>query len=318
MVFAAAQAVADMPGSAYNPFFVHGGVGLGKTHLLQAIAARCRARGLRAIYVPSELFTNDLIDAIRHKTTAMFRDKYRSADVLLVDDIQFIAGKESSQEEFFHTFNALYTFNKQIVLASDRPPRDLATLEARLRSRFEGGLVADIQMPELETRTAILYQWARERGVALPPRTCEMIAAKAQTNMRELEGVFNQIMATTRLTGSRITPDLTDDILDGYHRPRYRISLLQVLEIVAEYHGLSADDLAGPRRNGPINQARQIAMFLAREYTTASLPQIGDVFGGRKHSTVLHSCAKVEEECQANEAFASIVNYLRTRIEQRR
>ncbi len=318
MVFAAAQAVADMPGSAYNPFFVYGGVGLGKTHLLQAIAARCRARGLRAIYVPSELFTNDLIDAIRHKTTAMFRDKYRSADMLLVDDIQFIAGKESSQEEFFHTFNALYTFNKQIVLASDRPPRDLATLEARLRSRFEGGLVADIQMPELETRTAILYQWARERGVALPARTCEMIAAKAQTNMRELEGVFNQIMATTRLTGSRINAELTDDILDGYHRPRYRISLRQVLEIVAEYHGLSADDLVGPRRNGPINQARQIAMFLAREYTTASLPQIGDAFGGRKHSTVLHSCAKVEEECQTNEAFASIVNYLRTRIEQRR
>lgn len=314
MILAAAQAVAEMPGGAYNPFFIHGGVGLGKTHLLQAIAHRCRVRNLRAIYIPSEIFINDLVDAIRQKTTAMFRDKYRSADVLLVDDIQFIAGKESSQEEFFHTFNTLYTFNKQIVLASDRPPRDMATLEARLRSRFEGGLVMDIQPPELETRTAILYQWAQERHIALTPSTCEMIATKARTNVRELEGIFNQIVATTRLTGTRITPTLADDILDGYRRPRHRVTLKQVLEIVASYHGLDVDDLIGPKRNGPINQARQIAMYLAREYTTASLPQIGEAFGGRKHSTVLHSCAKVEDENHTNEAFAGVVNHLRERL----
>ncbi|MCC6614731.1 MAG: chromosomal replication initiator protein DnaA [Anaerolineae bacterium] len=314
MVFAAAQAVADMPGGTYNPFFIYGGVGLGKTHLLQAIAHRCRMRNQRAIYVPSEVFINDLVDAIRQKTTAMFRDKYRSCDVLLVDDIQFIAGKESSQEEFFHTFNALYTFNKQVVLASDRPPRDLQTLEARLRSRFEGGLVIDIQAPELETRTAILYQWAKESNVSLQPSTCEMIASKARTNVRELEGIFNQIVATIRLSGSTITPMLTDDILDGYRRPRHRVTLKQVLETVAGYHGLSIEDLAGPKRNGPINQARQIAMFLAREYTTASLPQIGDAFGGRRHSTVLHSCSKVEEEIQTSDAYAGVVNYLRERL----
>jgi chromosomal replication initiator protein len=314
MILAASQAVAALPGGAYNPFFIHGGVGLGKTHLLQAIAHQCRARHLRAIYVPSEIFINDLVDAIRQKTTAMFRDKYRTADVLLVDDIQFIAGKESSQEEFFHTFNALYTFNKQIVLASDRPPRDMATLEARLRSRFEGGLVMDIQAPELETRSAILYQWAQERGIALTSSTCEMIASKACTNVRELEGIFNQIVATTRLTGMRITPTLTDDILDGYRRPRHRVTLRQVLEVVAVYHGLSVEDLTGPKRNGPINQARQIAMYLIREYTTTSLPQIGDAFGGRKHSTVLHSCTKVEEELLVNEAFAGVINYLREKL----
>lgn len=314
MVYAAAQAVADLPGGSYNPFFVHGGVGLGKTHILQAIAHRCRARNLRAIYVPSEVFINDLVDAIRQKTTAMFRDKYRSCDVLLVDDIQFIAGKESSQEEFFHTFNALYTFNKQVVLASDRPPRDLQTLEARLRSRFEGGLVIDIQPPELETRAAILYQWAKENNIALPASTCEMIAAKARANVRELEGIFNQIVATIRLSGAKVTPMLTDDILDGYRRPRHRVTLKHVLETVANHHGLSTDDLIGPKRNGPINQARQMAMYLAREYTTASLPQIGDAFGGRRHSTVLHSCSKVEEEIRTSDAYAGIVNYLRDKL----
>jgi chromosomal replication initiator protein len=315
MLLAAAQAVADLPGGAYNPFFIYGGVGLGKTHLLQAITHQCRSRNLRAIYIPSEVFINDLVDAIRQKTTAMFRDKYRSADVLLVDDIQFIAGKESSQEEFFHTFNALYTFNKQIVLASDRPPRDMQTLEARLRSRFEGGLVIDIQTPELETRTAILRQWAHERGIKLATSTCEMIANKARTNVRELEGIFNQIVATTRLTGSTtISPMLADDAIDTYQRPRHHVTVKQVLEMVADYHGLHVDDLVGPKRNGHINQARQIAMFLVREFTTASLPQIGDAFGGRKHSTVLHSCAKMEEEMQQSEMLRAVVNHLREQL----
>ncbi|MCA9902791.1 MAG: chromosomal replication initiator protein DnaA, partial [Anaerolineae bacterium] len=196
----------------------------------------------------------------------------------------------------------------------DRPPRDLQTLEARLRSRFEGGLVIDIQTPELETRAAILYQWAKENNLTLPASTCEMIAAKARANVRELEGIFNQIVATIRLSGAKVTPLLTDDILDGYRRPRHRVTLKHVLETVANHHGLSTDDLIGPKRNGPINQARQIAMYLAREYTTASLPQIGDAFGGRRHSTVLHSCSKVEEEIRTSDAYAGIVNYLRDKL----
>jgi chromosomal replication initiator protein len=314
MLIAAAQAVADHPDGAYNPFFVHGGVGLGKTHILQAIAHRCRAKGLRAIYIPSEIFINDLIDAIRQKTTAMFRDKYRSADVLLVDDIQFIAGKESSQEEFFHTFNALYTFNKQIVLASDRPPRDLQTLEARLRSRFEGGLVIDIQPPSLETRTAILRSWAQERNLDMDARDCEMIARKAQTNVRELEGIFNQMVATMRLTGKHLTPVLADDALDTYQRPRLHVTLKQVLDCVANAHGLTIVDLVGPKRNAHINQARQIAMYLAREFTTLSLPQLGDAFGGRKHSTVLHSCAKMVEDMDNSDMLCQTVNHLRDQL----
>jgi chromosomal replication initiator protein len=314
MVWSAAQAVAEHPDGAYNPFFIHGGVGLGKTHLLQSIAHRCRARGLRAIYIPSEIFINDLIDAIRQKTTAMFREKYRGADVLLVDDIQFIAGKESSQEEFFHTFNALYTFNKQIVLASDRPPRDLQTLEARLRSRFEGGLVIDIQPPSLETRTAILQSWAQERGLPMNSRDCEMIARKAQTNVRELEGIFNQMVATMRLTGSHLTQTLADDALETYQRPRHHVTLRQVLEQVAFAHGLTVDELVGPKRNARINQARQIAMYLAREFTTLSLPQLGDAFGGRKHSTVLHSCAKTVEDMGSNDVLRHTVEHLRAQL----
>lgn len=314
MLLAAAQAVAEHPDGVYNPFFIHGGVGLGKTHLLQAIANHCRGQGLRAIYVPSEIFINDLIDAIRQKTTAMFREKYRSADVLLVDDIQFIAGKESSQEEFFHTFNALYTFNKQIVLASDRPPRDLSTLEARLRSRFEGGLVIDIQPPSLETRTAILRQWAHERGLALSDHDCALIAAKARTNVREMEGIFNQMIATMRLTGMHITPALADDALETYQRPRHHITLRQVLDMVALAHGLSIDDLIGPKRNARINQARQIAMYLAREFTSLSLPQLGEAFGGRKHSTVLHSCTKMVEDMEASDVLRQTVNHLRDQL----
>jgi chromosomal replication initiator protein len=319
MILAAAQAVAEHPGSAYNPFFIYGGVGLGKTHLLQAITHQCRARNKRAIYIPSEVFINDMIDAIRQKTTAMFRDKYRSADVLLVDDIQFIAGKESSQEEFFHTFNALTTFNKQIVLASDRPPRDMSTLEARLRSRFEGGLVIEMKTPDLETRSAILRQWAQDRGIQLSATTCEMIATKAKTNVRELEGIFNQIVVTLRHTGSAVvTSVLADDAMDTYQRPRHHVGIKQVLETVAAYHGLHVDDLTGPKRAGPINQARQIAMFLVREFTTASLPQIGDAFGGRKHSTVLHSCGKMEDEMATSEMLRAIVNHLREQLVKRR
>ena len=311
-VFAAAQAVAER--QAYNPFFIYGGVGLGKTHLLQAIAHACKARNLRVIYIPSEVFTNDLVDSIRQRSQAMFRDKYRSADVLLVDDIQFISGKESTQEEFFHTFNTLYTFNKQIVLASDRPPRELETLEARLRSRFEGGRAMDVQPPSVETRMAILGSWANERNIVLPRHVAEMIASRAKLNVRELEGIFNQVVASAQIKRQPLSTGSTEEILDGYRRPREHVTLAQVLDLTARHHGLTIDELVSKRRTSDINQARQIAMYLAREFTSASLPQIGDAFGGRTHSTVLHSCNKITEDIERDPQLRTIVKDIRARL----
>ncbi|MBL8133215.1 MAG: chromosomal replication initiator protein DnaA [Anaerolineae bacterium] len=313
MVYAAAHSVAERPGGVYNPFFVYGGVGLGKTHLLQAVAHFCKARGLRTVYVPSEAFTNDLVDSIRSKSTAVFRDRYRSVDVLLIDDIQFIAGKESTQEEFFHTFNALNTYNKQIVIASDRPPRDLQPFEERLRSRFQGGLVMEVIAPSYETRLAILRNWAADRGVELPAHVIEMIAGRSKMNVRELEGVFNQVAATQHLARRAITPDMTADILDGYRRPREHVTLTRVLEVTARQYGLNVTDLTGKSRTGKINQARQVAMYLARDMTAASLPQIGDAFG-RTHSTVLHACNKMLEDLQSDPHLKLIVHDIRERI----
>lgn len=293
----AAMAVAEYPATLYNPFLIYGGVGLGKTHLLQAVAHECRAKGLRVIYIPSEGFTNDLVDAIRQRTTAMFREKYRSADVLLVDDIQFIAGKESTQEEFFHTFNTLNTYNKQVVLASDRHPSELTTLEDRLRSRFSGGLVMDLQPPEFETRVAILRMWAQERGVELPPHVTETIADRARANIRDMEGMFNQVVVTMQLSRRPATIEMTENAIAGYRRPRHHtLTLRRVLEVTAGYFRFGIEDLTGPRRTSRLNQARQVAMYLAREVTLASLPQIGDAFGGRAHSTVLHSCNKIADD----------------------
>lgn len=313
MVYAAAAAVAERPGGAYNPFFLHGGVGLGKTHLLQAIAHECKSRGLRTIYIPSEAFTNDLVDSIRTKSTAVFRDRYRNADVLLIDDIQFIAGKENTQEEFFHTFNALYTFNKQIVIASDRPPRDLQPFEDRLRSRFQGGLVMEVLPPSYETRLAILQNWTADRSIELPAHVVEMIAGRSRMNVRELEGVFNQVSATHLLQRRNITIDVTADILDGYRRPREHVNLSRVLEITARQYGLKVSDLTGKSRAGKINQARQVAMYLARDMTAASLPQIGDAFE-RTHSTVLHACNKMVEDMRTDPQLQLIVKDIRERI----
>ena len=298
-IYAAAQAVAENPAGAYNPLLVYGGVGLGKTHLLQAVAHACRARRLAAIYIPSEAFVNDLVDAIRQRTTAMFRDKYRKVDVLLVDDIQFLAGKESTQEEFFHTFNALYTYNKQIVLASDRHPRELVTLEDRLRSRFAGGLVLDIQPPELETRVAIVESWAQERAVRLPRSVSELLAERASGNIRELEGMFTQVVAQAQLTGQPITLALAEGALALYDRPRVHrrpaVTLAQIVDATAAHHGLAAKDITGKRRAARINHARQVAMYLARELTDLSLPQIGSGMGGRSHTTILHGYNKVAD-----------------------
>jgi len=306
MAYEGARAVAENPGRRYNPFLVYGGVGLGKTHLLQAIAQMCVVQGLRVLYLPSEVFTNDLVDAIRHKTTAMFREKYRSADVLLVDDIQFIAGKDSTQEEFFHTFNALHRFGKQIVLALDRHPRELSTLEDRLRSRFESGLIADMKPLEFESRVAILRMWSQERGVKLDLAILEMIANHATTNVRELQGTFNQIVAKAQFAQTPISIAEASQLLGHFESPRDHLSLRSnprlkpelIINVVADHFSLRRRDIEGKKRAGHINHARQIAMYLIREWTETSLSQIGDYFGGRSHTTVLHACNKIGDSVE--------------------
>jgi chromosomal replication initiator protein len=319
LTYEAARAVADSTTRTYNPLLVYGGVGLGKTHLLQAIGHVFQSKGLRAVYIPSEVFTNDLIAAIRSKTTAMFRDKYRSVDALLVDDIQFIAGKDSTQVEFFHTFNALYTFNKQIVLASDRPPRDLDHLEARLRSRFEGGLVTDVKPLEFESRLALLEMWAQERHVQLPGNALHMIAGRETSNVRELEGMFNQVIAKARLfTTDYLTPDDVAVTLKKFDQPRQHgrklVTIQQIIAATADNFQLSPHELTGKRRTGRINQARQVAMYLSRELTDASLPQIGEVFGKRSHTTVLHGCNKIVESMEFDSGLIQRVDQIRRQL----
>jgi chromosomal replication initiator protein len=318
MSYEAARAVAENPGRYYNPFLVYGGVGLGKTHLLQSIAQVCQNKGLRTVYVPSEAFTNDLVASIRQKTTAMFREKYRSADVLLVDDIQFISGKDGTQEEFFHTFNALVMYNKQVVLASDRHPRELTTLEDRLRSRFAAGLVVDIPPLEFETRYAILEMWVHERGVNLPKNVIETVAGHVNTHVRELEGVFNQIVAMTTLSHRTMTVDVVETILQRFGAPRphgrQKITLHDVIEVTAKFFNLKAADLIGKARMQRINEARQVAMYLARELTDASLPQIGEAFGGRSHTTVLHGCNKMVEALDYDPSMRHSTEKIRSQL----
>ncbi|GAB4572599.1 MAG: chromosomal replication initiator protein DnaA [Anaerolineae bacterium] len=314
LAHAAAMAVADNPGNAYNPLFIYGDVGLGKTHLLHAIGNACRERGLRVLYISSEQFTNELIEAIRLQDTAAFRTRYRTIDVLLVDDIQFIAGKDSTQEEFFHTFNALHSSNSQIVLASDRRPRAMATLEERLRSRFEWGLIADIQPPDLEMRMAILSEKAELQGIELPEDLAEMLANQIRGNIRELEGALNQILAQARLTYEPISEALVRRVVKEFRAPRRTHTVETVLEVTAAYHNLTVDDLTGPRRTKKIALARQQAMYLAREATEASLPQIGQALGGRDHTTVMHGYNKVLEMLESNEEMRHEIKQLRLRL----
>ncbi len=317
MVYEAAKAVAENPNGAYNPLMIHGGVGLGKTHLLQAIANDCQQRGLQVIYVPSEAFVNDLVTAIRKRQQAMFREKYRRADILLVDDVQFISGKESTQEEFFHTFNALYTFNKQIVLASDRHPDQLSTLEDRLRSRFAGGLVVDVQPPRYETRIAILKMWAQERNVDLENDVLSVIAQNAPDNIRELEGVFNQVVAKARFSRGEMDVERVSRTITRYEQPRNHtrpITVQRILEETAAVFELKEKSITSKRRTKRVALARQIAMYLARELTDASLPQIGNVFGGRTHSTVLHSCNKIKNEQDGDPGIQTQIERVKTRL----
>jgi len=298
LAHAACLAVAEKPARAYNPVFLYGGVGLGKTHLLHAVGNACHQRGLTVLYVSSEEFTNDMINAIRTHTNQAFREKYRSADVLLVDDIQFIAGKESTQEEFFHTFNTLHGQDKQIIVTSDRPPKSLVTLDERLRSRFEWGLTADIQPPDLETRLAILRSKAERTGRQIPDEILETIARRVQSNIRELEGALNRIIAFADLSGSHLTSNLVELALADLLPQRSDVPPAKIIELVAKEWQTSVEALLGRDRSRKIAQPRQVAMYLLRKETDASLPQIGEILGGRDHTTVMYAIQKVSNEIE--------------------
>ena len=315
LAHAACQAVAEKPARAYNPLFLYGGVGLGKTHLLHATGNACHASGLNVLYVSSEEFTNDMITAIRTHTTQAFREKYRSADVLLVDDIQFIAGKESTQEEFFHTFNTLHGQDKQIIVSSDRPPKSLVTLEERLRSRFEWGLSADIQAPDFETRLAILRSKAERTGRHISDEILESVAKQVQSNIRELEGALNRIIAFADLSGSALTPSLVEVALSDLLPSRSDVEPARVVDLVARKFNITAEKLLGRDRTKEVAHPRQVAMYLLREEFKISYPQIGEVLGGRDHSTVMYSIDKIQEKMKNDHKFSSRVKQIEARIQ---
>lgn len=299
LAYEAVQSVLDAPGRHYNPLFIYGGVGVGKTHLLQAAAHVSRAAGRRAIYVPSEAFTNDLVVALRTRTTPMMREKYRTADVLIVDDVQFLAGKDSTVEEFFHTFNVLRESGKQIIVASDRAPADLAPLEERLRSRFSGGLVVDIAPMELEVRMAIVKLWTHEQNITLSDPVVQVIA-ESVASARELEGAFNMIAARVRLTAAPIKRDDAAQILRRLEGPRVHnraLTLDEITRVVSSVFGVSVEEILGKGRTKAVSLARQAVMSLARELTDLSLIQIGAGLGDRTHSTVISGIKKVTELC---------------------
>lgn len=294
LAHAAARAVAENPGGSYNPLFIYGGTGLGKTHLLHAVGQVPLSHNKRVRYVSSETFTNDLINSIRNQTTAEFRRYYREIDVLLIDDIQFIAGKESTQEEFFHTFNHLHSANKQIVISSDRHPRAIPTLEERVRSRFEGGLITDVQPPDLEMRIAILRTKAEAQSLPVPSEVLDFIAHKVQSNIRELEGALTRVLAYARLMNAPLSCDMAALVLQDIlqHQP---ITPDHVVAVVAGYYHLDVADLTGRSRSKEVVVPRQMAMYILREETGASLPQIGDLLGGRDHTTVMYAHEKMTE-----------------------
>ncbi len=314
LAHAAAQAVTESPARAYNPLFLYGGVGLGKTHLLHAMGNACRQGGLQVLYVSSEEFTNDLINAIRGHTTDSFRERYRRSDVLLVDDIQFIAGKEATQEEFFHTFNALHEQEKQLVISSDRPPKAMVTLEERLRSRFEWGLTADIQAPDLETRVAILRSKAERAGHDVDSAVLEAIARRVVSNIRELEGALTRVVAFAQLSGIGLTPELVETALADLLPRGGALTFERILSAVAEQFGVSEAVLLSRNRSKPIALPRQVAMYLIRSETHASLPQIGLAVGGRDHTTVLYACEKIQERLGTDDALRRKVLAVREKL----
>jgi len=312
-VHAGCLAVGEQLSKAYNPLFIYGGVGLGKTHLLHAIGHLVLKRNnrIRLSYVSSEKFTNDLINAIRFDSTVEFRNRYRSLDLLLIDDIQFIAGKERTQEEFFHTFNELYDSAKQIVMSSDSLPREIPTLEERLSSRFEWGLIADIQPPDLETKAAILRKKAQADGVRLPDEVSLFIAKNVQSNIRELEGSLVRLIAYASLTGREITLELAQETLRELNAERAKaITLPAIQRAVAEFFQVKIEDLKSRERNHGVVLPRQIAMYLSRTMTSSSLPAIGEAFGGKDHTTVIHACDKIKRRLSEDDAFRRQVESL--------
>jgi chromosomal replication initiator protein len=320
---AAALAVAEAPAQAYNPLFIYGGTGLGKTHLLQAIGAYVNnhSKGLTTRYVTSETFTNDFINSLRDKRIEGFKHRYRAYDVLLVDDIQFLEGKERFQEEFFHTFNSLYEAGRQIVISSDRPPKEIATLEERLRSRFEWGLITDIQPPDLETRIAILRKKVTTDRIAVTdPEVLTFIAGRVSTNIRELEGALTRVVAFSSLTGLELDVDLAEQVLRDLFPSTGdlpEVTIARIQEAVCERFSLTVQELCSPRRSQAVAYPRQVAMYLSRELTDSSLPKIGKEFGGRDHTTVLHANAKITRMISEDRAVYNLVQDLTTRIKHR-
>lgn len=317
---AACMAVAEQPAQAYNPLFLYGGVGLGKTHLLHAIGnyALDRDPEITVMYVSSEKFTNDLINAIRRQQTEEFRLRYRSIDILLIDDIQFIAGKESTQEEFFHTFNTLHAAGKQVVISSDRPPKAILTLEERLRSRFEGGLIVDVQLPDVETRTAILRAKAEQMALPVPAEVIDFLAQRIQSNIRELEGYMNRVVVYAQMYGTEVSVEVAtnalSDLLDSSRRKR--ISNNAILQEVANFYGVDLRALQGRGRSRNIVIPRQVAMYLLREETDSSLVDIGKALGGRDHTTIMYGCDKISENQNTDSRLRQEVNTIRDRLYQ--
>ncbi|MFH1244998.1 MAG: chromosomal replication initiator protein DnaA [Candidatus Omnitrophota bacterium] len=313
---AAALAVAESPARSYNPLFIYGGVGLGKTHLMQAIGAHSLKinPNVKITYISSEKFTNELINAIQYRTTTKFREKYRHVDILLIDDIHFIAGKEATQEEFFHTFNTLYDAHKQIVLSSDRPPKEISSLEERLVSRFEWGLITDVQPPDLETRIAILKKKIEVNNIGVADDVVFFIADKVKYNIRELEGALNRVAAYSSLGNQKITIDFAHSVLKDMLSEDKKISIEDIQKRVVAYFNLRILDMKAKKRSQAIVYPRQIAMFLSRSLTDFSLPEIGEYFGGRDHTTVLHACEKVRKEIRENPKAKELIDHLSAEI----
>lgn len=316
---AAALAVAEAPAKAYNPLFLYGDVGLGKTHLMQAIAHYILKHNPdnKVVYVSSETFTNELINAIKDDKTAAFRDKYRNIDILLVDDIQFLANKERTQEEFFHTFNSLHESNRQLIISSDRPPKEIPTLEERLRSRFEWGLITDIQKPDLETRIAILRKKADMENLEIPNEVIIYIANNIQSNIRELEGALIKVIAYSSLVDKEIDTDLAEkalkDLIVENEEPR-EVNIDLIKDVVVDYYNLQKEDMTSKKRTQKIAFPRQIAMYLSRELTELSLPHIGEEFGGRDHTTVIHAYNKIEQKIEEDDEFSKVINKIKAKI----
>jgi chromosomal replication initiator protein len=316
---AAAKAVCETPARAYNPLFIYGCAGLGKTHLMQAIGHDILRQGkMKVLYITSEEFTNELISAIQQRSQLAFRNKYRTVDVLLIDDIHFLAGKDATQEEFFHTFNTLHDAFKQVVLSSDRPPKEIPTLEERLVSRFEWGLVTDIQPPDLETRIAILQKKSQKDELKCPSDMLFFVANLVKANIRELEGTFNRVIGYARAHNRPLSIETAQlalkDVLEQAEGRQVNIELIQ--KTVASYYNIKLSDIVSPKRSKMIALSRQVGMYLARELTEASLIDIGDSFGGRDHSTVLHACKKVREMMKNNNRFAGDIDSINKQLKR--